>query len=178
VVKKLSRDKLKILSHSNPERDMSKVYSSNLTEWQWELIEPLIPPAKQGGRNPEVEILSLLNAIFYVLTQGCTWRNLPGDFPVWQTVYTYFRNWRKDGTWVEIHDKLRDWVRSGALRSGSPTMKVRQDSEQERKPDPSEAIIDSQSVKTAAKSAVLGFPQVEHLFKTAMLNNADDPHND
>ena len=84
----------------------------------------------------------MLNAIFYVLTQGCTWRNLPGDFPAWQTVYTYFalrvtrhaRNWRKEGTWVAIHEKLRDWVRS----------------EQERKPDPSEAIIDGQSVKTAA----------------------------
>ena len=134
MVKKLSGDKLKILSHSNPERDMSKAYSSNLTEWQWELIEPLIPPAKQGGRNREVEIWSVLNAIFYVLTQGCTWRNVPGDFPAWQTVYTYFRNWRKDGTWVAIHEKLRDWVRS----------------EQQRKPDPSEAIIDSQSVKTAA----------------------------
>ena len=113
---------------------MSKAYSSNLTEWQWELIESLIPPAKPGGRHREVEISSVLNAIFYVLTQGCTWRNLPGDFPVWQTVYTYFRNWRKDGTWVAIHEKLRDWIRS----------------EQERKPDPSEAIIDSQSVKTAA----------------------------
>jgi transposase len=113
---------------------MSKAYSSNLTQWQWELIEPLIPPAKSGGRNREVEIWSVLNAIFYLLTQGCTWRNLPGDFPAWQTVYTYFRNWRKDGTWVKIHEKLRDWVRS----------------QQERKPDPSEAIIDSQSVKTAA----------------------------
>ena len=113
---------------------MSKAYSTNLTQWQWELIKPLIPLTKPGGRSREVEIWSVLNAIFYVLTQGCTWRNLPGDFPAWQTVYTYFRNWRKDGTWVAIHEKLRDWVRS----------------EQERKPDPSEAIIDSQSVKTAA----------------------------
>jgi transposase len=115
---------------------MSKAYSSNLTEWQWELIEPLIPVAKPGGRHREVEIWSVLNAIFYLLTQGCTWRNLPGDFPAWQTVYTclvahnsegtsesmrrYFRNWRKDGTWIAIHEQLRDWVRS----------------EQERKPDP------------------------------------------
>lgn len=134
MVKKLSGDKLKILNHSNPERDMSKAYSSNLTEWQWELIEPLIPLAKPGGRNREVEIWSVLNAIFYVLRQGCTWRNVPGDFPAWQTVYTYFRNWRKDGTWVAIHEKLRDWFRS----------------ESQRKPDPSEAMIDSQSVKTAA----------------------------
>jgi transposase len=115
---------------------MSKAYSCNLTQWQWELIEPLIPPVKPGGRNREVEMWSVLNAIFYILTQGCTWRNLPGDFPAWQTVYTYFRNWRKDGTWVAIHERLRDWIRS----------------EQGRKPDPSEAIIDSQSVKTAARA--------------------------
>jgi transposase len=124
VVKKLSGDKLKILNHSNPETGMSKAYSSNLTQWQWELIEllscrafyggtpaeraPLIPAAKPGGQNREVEIWSVINAIFYLLTQGCTWRNLPGDFPAWQTVCTYFalrvtrhaRNWRKDGTWI------------------------------------------------------------------------------
>jgi len=96
---------------------MSKVYSSNLTKEQWELIEPLIPGAKTGGRKREVDIWCVLNAIFYVLTQGCTWRNLPGDFPAWQTVYTYFRNWRQDGTWVSIHDQLRDWVRVDAPAS-------------------------------------------------------------
>jgi transposase len=52
----------------------------------------------------------------YVLTQGCTWRNFPGDFPARQTVYTYFRNWKRDGTWVTIHEKLRDWVK-GCLKS-------------------------------------------------------------
>lgn len=113
---------------------MSKAYSSNLTQWQWELIQPLIPPQKHGGRSREVEVWSVLNAIFYLLTQGCTWRNLPGDFPAWQTVYTYFRNWRLDGTWFAIHERLRDWLRS----------------QQQRQPDASEAIIDSQSVKTAA----------------------------
>jgi putative transposase len=113
---------------------MSKVYSSNLTKEQWELIEPLIPVAKTGGRKREVHIWCVLNAIFYILTQGCTWRNLPGDFPAWQTVYTYFRDWQKDGTWVSIHDRLRDWVRVDTERATSP----------------SEAIIDSQSVKSAA----------------------------
>jgi transposase len=113
---------------------MSKAYSSNLTQEQWELIKPLIPAAKTGGRKREVDMWCILNAIFYVLTQGCTWRNLPGDFPAWQTVYTYFRNWRKDGTWVRIHDKLRDWIRVDAERAASP----------------SEAIVDSQSVKSAA----------------------------
>lgn len=113
---------------------MSKAYSSNLTLEQWELIAPLIPTAKAGGRKREVDICSVLNAIFYVLTQGCTWRNLPGDFPNWQTVYTYVRNWRQDGTWLSIHDKLRDWVRVDNERAASPT----------------EAIVDSQSVKTTA----------------------------
>jgi putative transposase len=112
---------------------MSKVYSSNLTQAQWELIEPLIPQALPGGRPREVEIWEVLNGIFYVLCSGCTWRNLPGDFPNWQTVYTYFRNWRKDGTWVAIHDRLRAWTRVS----------------NERELSPSEAIVDSQSVETA-----------------------------
>jgi len=57
----------------------------------------------------------VLNAIFYVLCEGCRWRALPGDFPAWQTVYTYFRNWRKDGTWLQIHDRLREWTRSRSV---------------------------------------------------------------
>ena len=121
---------------------MSKAYSSNLSPAQFELIEPLIPPAKPGGRHREVEMWAVLNAIFYVVVQGCKWRDLPGDFPVWQTVYTYFRNWRKDGTWVRMHDRLRDWVRVV----------------QERQASPSEAILDSQSVKSAAMvSQEVGF---------------------
>ena len=113
---------------------MSKAYTSNLSQDQWELLEPLIPQALPGGRPRQVNISVVLNAIFYVLTQGCTWRNLPGDFPQWQTVYTYFRNWRTDGTWVQIHDLLRQWTRVV----------------NDRHPNPSEAIVDSQSVKSAA----------------------------
>lgn len=104
---------------------MSKSYSSNLTQEQFELISELIPPAKPGGRKRSVEIYSVLNAIFYVLCEGflcegCKWRlplalrcaqSLPGEFPNWQTVYTYFRNWRFDGTWVKMHDQLREWIR-------------------------------------------------------------------
>ena len=88
---------------------MSKSYSTNLTQDQWELIEPLIPAPLAGGRRREANICQVLNAIFYVLCEGCRWRSLPGDFPKWQTVYTYFRNWRLDGTWVKIHDRLREW---------------------------------------------------------------------
>ena len=94
----------------------------------------MIPNAKPGGRPREVNVWDILNAILYLLTQGCTWRNLPGDLPPWQTVYSYFRTWRKDGTWVMIHDQLRAWVRVVQGRALSPSF----------------AIIDSQSVKSAA----------------------------
>jgi putative transposase len=113
---------------------MSKAYPSNLTQAEFDYLNDLIPEAKPGGRPRQVDLWEVLNAIFYVLMQGCSWRALPGDFPAWQTVYTYFRNWRKDGTWILIHDRLRDWTRM----------------EEERDPRPSEASIDSQSVKSAA----------------------------
>lgn len=112
---------------------MTRCYPSNLTQAQYELLSDMIPAAKPGGRPREVEMWEILNAIFYVLVEGVQWRALPSDFPVWQTVYTYFRNWRKDGTWLQIHDRLREWTRI----------------EQERHRSPSEAIIDSQSVKSA-----------------------------
>ena len=113
---------------------MSKAYPSNLTQAQYDFLSDMIPEAKPGGRPREVEMWEVLNAIFYVLVEGVRWRALPGDFPVWQTVYTYFRNWRQDGTWLTIHDHLREWTRI----------------EQERHCSPSEAVIDSQSVKSAA----------------------------
>jgi putative transposase len=113
---------------------MPTAYPDNLTREQYELIEPLLPAAKPGGRPREVDLREVLNAIFYVLVNSCKWRALPKDFPKWQTVYTYFRNWRKDGTWVRIHDRLREWTRVAELRAASP----------------SELIIDSQSVKSVA----------------------------
>lgn len=113
---------------------MSKVYPSNLTRDQYEFLKDLLPEAKSGGRPRSVDLWAVLNAIFYLLVEGVRWRSLPGDFPAWQTVYRYFRTWRKDGTWVEIHDRLREYTRIEA----------------ERQPSPSEAIIDSQSVKSAA----------------------------
>lgn len=113
---------------------MSKAYPSNLTQAQFELLNDLIPEPKPGGRPREVDMWEVLNAIFYVLCEGCQWRALPSDFPGWQTVYTYFRKWRNDGTWLRIHDYLRVWTRI----------------EQGRHPSPSEAVVDSQSVKSAA----------------------------
>jgi len=113
---------------------MSKAYPSNLTRDQYEFLSDLIPEPKSGGRPRTVDMWEVLNAIFYILVEGVRWRSLPGDFPKWQTVYTYFRNWRQDGTWLMIHDRLREWTRIEADRHWSP----------------SEAIIDSQSVKSAA----------------------------
>lgn len=121
---------------------MSKAYPSNLSRAQYEFLSDMIPEAKTGGRPREVDMWEVLNAIFYILVEGVRWRALPGDFPAWQTVYTYLRNWRKDGTWLHIHDSLREWTRIDI----------------ERHPSPSDAIIDSQSVKTAAMvSQSVGF---------------------
>ncbi len=90
-----------------------------------------------GGRPRQLALFMVVNAILYVLCSGCTWRALPGDFPAWPTVYGYFRQWRKDGTWLKVHDQLYYWVRVAAGRE----------------PSPSEAAIDSQSVETATMIA-------------------------
>lgn len=83
---------------------MSKAYPSNLTFAQYEILSDVIPEAKPGGRKREVDMWAVLNGIFYILVEGVRWRALPEDFPPWQTAYTYFRNWRKDGTWVKMQD--------------------------------------------------------------------------
>ena len=107
-------------------------FPSDQSDREWEYLKPLIPAAKPGGRARTTELRLVTNAIFYVTRTGCQWRSLPHEYPPWQTVYGYFRAWRKDGTWQRIHDRLR-----GDLR------------EQEgRQRQPSAAIIDSQTVKT------------------------------
>ncbi len=113
----------------------SQSYPSDLTFEQWAILEPLIPPAKPGGRPRSVGMREVINAIFYVDRTGCQWRALPHDFPPWSTVWSYFRMWRNDGTWERIHTALRSQVR---VKQG-------------REPTPSAAIIDSQSVKTSQK---------------------------
>ena len=120
-------------------------YPTDLTDEQWQsgviaqrnlpLVQPLIPPPKSGGRPRKTGMRQVLNAIFYLLRSGCAWRLLPHDFPPWQTVYTYFRQWKKDGTWKNIHDTLHNQCR-------------KQDG---RELEPSAAVLDSQSVKTTEK---------------------------
>ena len=81
----------------------------------------LIPEPKPGGRPREVDMWEVLNGIFYVLVEGVRWRAFCGDFPPWQTVYTYFRNWRKNRTWLKIHDSRREWTLTIA---GAPTESI------------------------------------------------------
>jgi putative transposase len=118
-------------------------YPSDLNDTEWRLIGRLLPPSKPGGRPRATDVRAVVNAIFYVLRSGCAWRMLPRDFPPYSTVYMYFRQWKNDGTWERVHDTLRDRVRA----SGG------------RKKSPSAAIIDSQSVKTTEKGALVGTMQ-------------------
>lgn len=121
---------------------MNPSYPSNLTPEQWELLSELIPKAKKGGRKRSVDMQAVINAIMYILCAGCAWRMLPHDFPNWKTVYHYFRQWRKDGTWQQIHQRLRLWVRVS----------------QNREPSPSEAMMDSQTVETGTMVSIdVGF---------------------
>lgn len=81
-----------------------KPYPTDVTDDQWRLIEPSIPPPNPGGRPRDVDTREVLNAIAYVRRTGCAWRHLPHDVPPWETVYYYFRCWIDDGTWSRIHD--------------------------------------------------------------------------
>ena len=111
---------------------MEKFYPSDLSDTEWECLEPHVPPPNNRGRPRAHPTREIFDAIFYVLKSGCPWRLLPRDFPPWETVYCWFRRWRIDGTWERLNAALRELLRA---RSG-------------RNPLPSAGIADSQSAKT------------------------------
>jgi transposase len=127
--------------------DRSKLrYPSDLTDEEWALIAPVIPPAKRGGGKRTVSIREVVNGLMYVLSSGCQWRAIPKDLPPRSTVNGYFALWDYDGTLDRIHHALYVKCREQAEREASPTA----------------AIIDSQSVKSAEKDAMGQAARVRH----------------
>jgi transposase len=112
-----------------------KPYPSDLSDAEWEKIQPLLPGMNTIGSPRVVDLREILNAIFYRVDNGCKWRAIPHDFPAWQTVYDYFRRWVKTGRWQQINQTLVRQVRISQGRQESPTL----------------VMIDSRSVKGTSK---------------------------
>lgn len=120
---------------------LNQIYPTDLTDSQWEHIKDLLPPAMSRGRPRELEMRRVINAIFYLVTGGIQWRLLPREYPRWQSVYYYFRCWRRDGTWRRLHDTLRAAARRTAGRHKHPTA----------------GCLDSQTVRCSAVASERGY---------------------
>lgn len=111
-----------------------KAYPSDLTDAEWEILEPLIPAISEEAAHVKYTRREIINGILYVLRSGCPWRLMPHDLPAWGTVYDYFRQWQKQGVWDQVLEALGKQRRK----------------KQGRDEEPSAAVIDSQSIKTSA----------------------------
>ena len=110
-----------------------KPYPSDLNDAQWDLLAPFIPEPSAQATRETISRREIVNAILYLLRTGCSWRQMPHDLPNGKTAYHYFRLWKRDGTWEKAMSSLRKQVRT----------------QMGRDPEPSAAIIDSQSIKTS-----------------------------
>lgn len=115
-------------------------YDTDLTDAQWTLVEPMLPPPQRLGR-PRTDLRRILNALLYVAKAGCQWRLLPKEFPAWQTVYHVFRKWTREHVWEALNARLRALVRGRAGKRSRPTA----------------AILDSQSVKSDPHGGAVGY---------------------
>jgi putative transposase len=114
---------------------IEQLYPTDLTDEQWAVLAPLIPPPKPGGRPRTLDMRRVMNAILYIDRAGCQWRMLPREYPNWKSVYWYFTRWQDDGTWEALTDALRRQLRR----------------KRGRDPEPSAGILDSQSVKSTQR---------------------------
>ncbi len=119
---------------------MDKIYPTDLNDTEWEILRPLLPVRAKRGRPPTDRRL-VINAIRYWLRAGCAWRLLPREFGPWSTIYDIYRHWVKSGRWEKLHDRLRDKVRQA----------------NERKPQPTAAVLDRQTVKLADQGGSSGY---------------------